>query len=314
MSDSNSVDVFTTLATSGNTDFLGVENRQQGLCNNTASTTIDETIRVPLGYISNVSISDTKDYPTQSYEFDSIDMCMSDFRTLFFRPVTNHFHMSRQNYSHVAYSIPRQTYCDTSGSKKFSFVDSIHTNWASTNNINANSLPTVQNIQLIKAGHKFVSLVALKGCVSGLTFDEMIHEWIEFNPQSNTLHAVVECYIQYDPLEVSVKCIFNYKVTIPGSSYGQDDTKCPANKISAYLKNGMKIENNGCDCPGTSGVVTSPNDKLNGASNGSVSFAPNVDKDDSSVLTEKSQDDFYFGSKVVDQINDVNNAVANEYW
>tara|TARA_B110000261_G_scaffold162399_1_gene205906 strand:+ start:55 stop:975 length:921 start_codon:yes stop_codon:yes gene_type:complete len=301
--------IFSSQATSGNTDFLGVENRAQGLCNNDATTTIDETVQVKFAYLSNVTIPNTKDYPTQTYNFDCIDMCMADFRTLFFRPVTNHFHMSRQNYSNVAYCIPRQTYCDTSGSKKYSFVDSIQHNWAEVNHTNASALPTIQNIQLIKAGQKFVSLVALKGVVSGLTFDQLIHEWTEFNPTTNSIQAVIECYIQYDPLQVSVRCFFNYKVTIPGASYGNDSSVCPANLIAAYLNNGMKISNNGCACNAPS---TDQQPK-------GVTFSPSaLHKDDESVLTEKTADDFFFGnensSKVYAEINQVNNDIGKDNW
>tara|TARA_B110000093_G_C12915815_1_gene386885 strand:+ start:203 stop:1144 length:942 start_codon:yes stop_codon:yes gene_type:complete len=236
-------DIFTTMAQSGNTNYLGVENRKHGLANNEAETLVDDTIQVRFCYLSNVSVKCTRDYPTHIYNFDPIELSMTDFRTLFFRPVTNDFHLSRQNYSNIAYCIPRQTFADTSGSKQFSFVNGVSTAWSEKNNENASKLPTIQQIQLIKAGQKFVSLSALQGCVSGLTFDELIHEWIEYHPKTNTMNAVIECYIQYDPLQVSVRCFFNYSVTIPGASYGQDPLKYPANILSSLLNNTMVVTN-----------------------------------------------------------------------
>jgi len=241
---------FTQQSTNGKNDYIGVEQVFHGPLNGQGDTDIDQTTRIRFAYLSNAYLDDVAhNFPTRTYYFDAIDLCLSDFKSLFFKPISGSFALSPQNYYNVAYLFHKQTYPNTSGTQQFNLNNAILETWASNYGKSEFAAATKQIIQLTKSAHG-CSMPKIRATIVALTFDELLSEWLTKNPQTNCMNCVIEVDWYYDPLQVGVKLFFSYNVCIPGSSYG-NDTSCVSNILTNYQNdtgNTLNILPTDCAC------------------------------------------------------------------
>jgi hypothetical protein len=238
-------------------NFLGVKNEESRRPPVLPDCVI-EALPVPLAYISNKSPQEQKNYPKAIYSMQTIDLCLSDLRTLFFSPVSNKFAVNILNKHHPAFAIKGQ-YMGITGAKTFKFDNAVIDQWVNSFGGNRDSIPSHLLIQLIRASSLLSSWQPMARFTSGLSFDEVVESWMESGPSNNILIVQVTVYFEYDPLQVAIELIYTYKIILPGSNYGGDEKCLSTILATASSFSGGDLEILPTDCPCGSGGSGHPN-------------------------------------------------------
>lgn len=174
-------------------------------------------------YLSNKEIKEDDSTSSNTIKFNTINLNWSDFKTLFFTPMSNFFTINQANANCQALSF-NQTYQDNlNKSVTFSLYRLLLNGWATTNNLSVESIPVNKKIQLVKQSYLVNSLANIRGVVQGLSLNECINVLLQngeivYTGDIDTC-ATVTFVLVYtfhsDALNVSVNLNFQYKTCIP---------------------------------------------------------------------------------------------------
>ena len=194
--------------------------------------TISPISNIPVlefAYLSSKEIN-KDDIITSTVKFNTINLNWSDFKTLFFTPISHFFSINQANVNCQALSF-NQTYQDvTHKSVPFSLHRSILNNWATSNNLSVESIPTHKKIELIKQSHLVNSLANIRGSVQGLSLNECVNILLQNGEivytgdidTSATVTFVLIYTFHCETLNNSINLHFQYKTSIP--NYANNNT------------------------------------------------------------------------------------------
>lgn len=235
-----------------NINIDGILNQDQGYFRNITTSKINKYPSLNLALISN-SCGDRN--PDVEISLNTTYLSWNDFISLFFKSPAGNFYISSANQNNSAISFSSQTYETTFNQKvKFDLGDQIRKAYSKKNNKPENLIKPKVNIELNRQTFLIKSLGSVYGDFSGLSYDEALSTLLnsgEIEVGDCETSAIVNFSVSFqyyfEPLDICLLVLFNYKTSIPcfkNVTYF-DDCVCPYSNDNKIIdRSGFDLSDN----------------------------------------------------------------------